>query len=169
MAYPIQLNNQYKSEKEAGLTTAKSFPEWNKQRLANELNALEAHLEQDVQTSEEVEAAILNTTLTTEQVDAVVATLNPIKPLVLNTTVELELHKLVLNPVETSEPVVHTSKAAHARAIYDEIMNHATAQKLEVKRATIINRFVTELPISKVGAATYLQNIKLKKGLVNHK
>jgi hypothetical protein len=34
MAYPTELNNQYKAEKAAGTTTAKSFPEWNKLRLA---------------------------------------------------------------------------------------------------------------------------------------
>jgi hypothetical protein len=33
MAYPQALNIQYKAEKAAGTTTAKSFPEWNALRL----------------------------------------------------------------------------------------------------------------------------------------
>ncbi len=33
MAYPKVLNTQYKAEKAAGITLAKSFKEWNENRL----------------------------------------------------------------------------------------------------------------------------------------
>jgi hypothetical protein len=170
MAYPIKLNNLYKSEKEAGLTTAKSYPEWYKTYQLNQQAVEEANQEPEIllltydqpevtitslqrevheDTSEELELAIASTPLTKEQVDAIVAA-------------------LTTQPTEP-EVVVPTSKAAHARQIYDEMELAAITNKLQLVRKDIINRFVVELPISKVGASTYLQNIKTKKGLVTHK
>ena len=166
MAYPTQLNNQYKAEKAAGITSAKSFPEWHKAYQLNQ-QAVEA-----ANAEPEVNLEVVTTPLTEEQLDDLTAFLETTEevvhaPLVLNTTVELELHKLVLKPAEQpAEVTTPISKAAHARQIYDQMEQAATANKLALVRKDVINRFVLELPISKVGASTYLQNIKIKKGLV---
>lgn len=139
MAYPTKLNNLYKSEKKSGLTMANSFPEWYKTYSLNQ------QIVAPIQTSEELEAEISSKVLTKEEVTSIVTTLNP-----------------------TTNPTKEPSKAEKARLIYDQMENAATSAKLSLVRKDIINRFMIELPISKVGANTYLQNIKIKKGLVKH-
>lgn len=177
MAYPIALNNLYKSEKAEGVTTAKSYPEWYKeyqtrtpildellatfepetleveplllthQQLEAEIAALEQDLHED--TSEELELAIASTPLSKDQVDAIVAT-------------------LAIQPVEP-EVVTPTSKASHARQIYQEEEQAALVANITLVRNKVIKRFMAELPLSAPGSATYFQNIKKSKGLVNHK
>ena len=167
MAYPKELNNQYKSEKEAGLTTAKSFPEWYKTYQLNQQAVEEANQEPEIlllnydqpedtitslqrevheDTSEELELAIANTPLSKEQVDAIVAA-------------------LTTQPTEP-EVVVPTSKAAHARQIYQEEEQAALVAKITLVRNKVIKRFMAELPLSAPGAATYYQNIRKSKGLI---
>ena len=167
MAYPKELNNQYKSEKAAGTTTATSFPQWVKLQqvvdtspltdeqidiaimaLENELMdkepmvTLTPFINEDFFSSEEIEAGILSTTLTAEEISAIITTLN-------------------------TEPVIaSTNKAAQARIIYDQMELAAATSKLALIRKDIIQRFMIALPISKAGASTYLQNIKIKKGLI---
>lgn len=139
MAIPTVLNNQYKSDKEAGRTAATNYAGWHKEFLARSI---------EVVTSEMIEQQIANIQLSDDQIQSIVTTL--------------------AEPV-TSVVTLPISKAAHARLIYDEMDAISITTKVALIRKNIIDRFVAELPISKVGAATYLQNIKTKKGLVNHK
>lgn len=152
MAYPTKLNDQYKAEKAAGLTTAPSFTAWMRAKVVEEpsetpildelVNTFTNH-----PTSEEIEAEINSKPLTDEEVQAIVAALTPPAVVVVG----------------------EVSKAAHARAIYNEMDAAAKVGNFQLVRKNIINRFVNELPISKVGASTYLQNIKKSKGLIQSK
>lgn len=172
MAYPTELNNQYKSEKKAGTTTAKSFPEWHKTYLVNQvvveefiptplnddqidlaIMKLESELmnQEEVVTDEEIEFNILNAPLTKEQVDAIITILS---------TVDI---------LPEPPAVVYLSKAAHARAIFDEMYLTAVETKINMVRKDCIKRLMLEAGLTKNGAATYLQNIKSKNGLVNRK
>lgn len=161
MAYPKELNNLYKSEKAAGTTTATSFPEWHKEwktrivvPTVNVVNESETPILDELvktftnhPTSEEIEAEINSKPLTDVEIAAIIAALTP----------------------PTVVVVGEVKKAAKARAIYDEMDAAAKANNVALVRKNIINRFMTELPISKVGASTYLQNIKKAKGLIVHK
>jgi len=125
MAYPTKFNNQYKAEKKAGTTTAKSFPEWYenyKLCMAAPITVNDEVVEEETPTPEVVET-----------------------------------------------PVILEKKAAKARRIYDEMDAETILTNTALIRKNIIDRFMAELPISKVGASTYLQNIKLKRGLVTPK
>ena len=155
MAYPTKLNDQYKAEKAAGLTTAPSFTAWMRSKVVEPVVESQTPILDELiktftnePTSEELEAELLAAPLTQEQVDSIVATLNP-------------------TPV--AEPTTDVSKAAIARAIYDQMAADCAKNNTALVRKNLINAFMVGCPISKNGASTYLQNIKKAKGLINSK
>lgn len=74
--------------------------------------------------------------------------------------------------VETVQPVViltqkAESKADKAKVVFmDCYKNYHLDQKSVPARKDIINRLITECGLTQNGAATYLQNMKTKAGLV---
>ena len=64
--------------------------------------------------------------------------------------------------VTTTSTVVAATKADKARTIFKEAYSMSPVPQ----RKDIINRLVIEAGLTKAGAATYLQNMKTKAGLV---
>jgi hypothetical protein len=61
------------------------------------------------------------------------------------------------------------SKSVMAKRVFDEMYNESIKNGTEMKRSDILKRFVAECDLTTNGAATYLQNIKKERGLVNSK
>ena len=64
--------------------------------------------------------------------------------------------------VTVTQTVVAATKADKARTIFKEAYSMSPVPQ----RKDIINRMVVEAGLTKAGAATYLQNMKTKAGLV---
>lgn len=60
------------------------------------------------------------------------------------------------------------SKAAIALDVYEALALEAALTDQPLVRKTIIQAFINQAGLTMAGASTYLQNIKAKKGLVNH-
>jgi hypothetical protein len=71
-------------------------------------------------------------------------------------------------PIKKEVKVV-VKKSVQARIIFDEMEQQSINNGTKMKRCDIIARFVAECDLTSNGAATYLQNIKKEKGLVNSK
>ena len=80
-------------------------------------------------------------------------------------TVQTSVAQVEPTANEVVAPIVTqaaTIKADKARAIFKEAYSMSPVPQ----RKDIINRFVVEAGLTKAGAATYLQNMKKKAGLV---
>ena len=150
MAYPKELNNQYKAEKAAGTTTATSFPKWMEMRSAPSSTALAVIEGEGIVKS--VEGELM-------EKEVVGTALVPVNMPIVD----------VLAIVEQATEAVKQfkSSADHARHIFEEEYNKAG--KTNPTRKTVVARFMAEVGLTKKGAATYIQNCKRAFGLITPK
>ncbi len=142
MAYPKVLNEQYKAEKAAGTTTAKSFPEWNELRLA----AIKLPIAPEL-------------SIIPENIDQ-------IKLPTIDETLAIAF--AALEVVEKAKVVVEAKiiKSKIAEVIFVEAVNAGPLVRKEVvaKFMKAISEGGAGLSIK--GANTYFHNLKAKYGLV---